>query len=343
MTSELGHPIQGLPWRKVMFAAIALSCRGPADLVASSSGDYDPDRPPRLLELSGDLAAHNPVLTKSGETYYVYYSGVGLLSKHSSDLRHFREGSPIFSETPTWVEGLIPNVESLWSPTIARFGGKIHLYYAASNFGSTRSCIGHAVTSRLEIGFVDQGPVVCSNVSDTPDDYNAIDPEVLVDGSDGEPWMVFGSFGNGLHLIALNQQGERLDDWMTTVARRSADNPAIQAAALIERSGYYYLFASFDSCCNGADSDYHIMLGRADRVTGPYLDREGIDLVDGGGTLVLDGGTRWRGPGSNMIFVEDRQHYNVYHAYDANAAGQATLRIAELDFDNEGWPVSAGP
>lgn len=66
-------------------------------------------------------------------------------------------------------------------------------------------------------------------------------------------------------------------------------------------------------------------------------------MLDGGGTLVLEGNTRFRGPGSNVVFLDEGRTFNVYHDYDANDTGRAVLRIAELFWDEEGWPVSGGP
>jgi arabinan endo-1,5-alpha-L-arabinosidase len=93
----------------------------------------------------------------------------------------------------------------------------------------------------------------------------------------------------------------------------------------------------------GIDSTHNIRVGRASSLQGPYLDRDGIDMMNGGGTLVLAGDSRWKGPGGNMVLADDGKRYNVYHAYDANSNGASTLRIAELAFDNDGWPMSAGP
>jgi len=44
-----------------------------------------------------------------------------------------------------------------------------------------------------------------------------------------------------------------------------------------------------------------------------------------------------------MILDDGRFTYNVYHAYDAEDGGASVLRIAELAWDEEGWPVSGGP
>ncbi len=95
---------------------------------------------------------------------------------------------------------------------------------------------------------------------------------------------------------------------------------------------------SFDFCCRGIQSNYNIRVGRATEITGPYVDRAGQPLADGGGTLLLESGQRWRGTGHNGILVDGSTYWIVYHAYDAQAAGIPTLRIAPLTWDSAGWP-----
>ena len=41
--------------------------------------------------------------------------------------------------------------------------------------------------------------------------------------------------------------------------------------------------------------------------------------------------------------VSAAKAYNVYHSYDANNSGRSMLRISELVWDADGWPVSGGP
>jgi arabinan endo-1,5-alpha-L-arabinosidase len=190
--------------------------------------------------------------------------------------------------------------------------------------------------------FVDQGSVICTDVNGAVDNFNAIDPGIFFE-DESQPWMVLGSYDSGIQIIALKADGSRLDSQRTTVATRSSNNPAIQAPYLMKRGDYYYLFVSFDRCCNGVNSDHNIRVGRATNLLGPYIDRDGVEMLNDGGTLVLAGDSRWKGPGSNMVFTDAGKRYNVYHAYDANSNGQATLRIAELNFDNDGWPISGGP
>jgi arabinan endo-1,5-alpha-L-arabinosidase len=132
---------------------------------------------------------------------------------------------------------------------------------------------------------------------------------------------------------------------LSSLARRpvQGDSPdAIEGAFIFEHAGYYYLFASFDFCCRGADSNYYTVVGRSRIVAGPYGDRNKYDMIDGNGTIVLkvDDTTRWRGPGGCSILRDLGQDYIAYHAYDARRDGTPTLRIAPLVWSQDGWPTA---
>jgi arabinan endo-1,5-alpha-L-arabinosidase len=99
---------------------------------------------------------------------------------------------------------------------------------------------------------------------------------------------------------------------------------------------------SFDKCCDGAKSTYRTMVGRSKSVTGPYVDKSGKSMMSGGGTQVVAGDGRWKGPGHNAVFSDKGKWYNVYHAYAASN-GAAELRITEMAFDGDGWPIPHAP
>src|SRR5262249_33158504 len=145
--------------------------------------------------------------------------------------------------------------------------------------------------------WTDLGPVICSN-DGTVDDWNAIDPHVVLDTA-GTPWMSLGSFWSGIKLIQLTRTGERADSSLRALA--SPPSTAIEASYIVYRAPYYYLFASFDFCCQGAASSYNVRVGRSTSITGPYVDRTGLDMLAGGGTPVVAGDSRWAGPGSNAV------------------------------------------
>jgi arabinan endo-1,5-alpha-L-arabinosidase len=319
-------------------AAGLAGCHREADSVAWSYGDYDPRTPPAPRTLEGDLAITDPCLFRWRDTYWVFSTGPRIARHSSTDLVNFRAETPAFAQNPSWIAQTLPKTTDLWSPEVRVFGGLIHMYYAASAFFSGQSCIGHATTSNLDQPFQDQGPVICSGLGTTKEPFDSIDPTVIVD-DDGKPWLGFGSGGDGIHLLALNADGARLDDRMITIAARPADNPAIQAAFLYHWRDHYYLFASFD----GYNPAHALRVGRSEKVTGPYVDRDGHRLLDGGGTLLLSTDGHFKGPGSNSVLDDNGQRWNAYHAYDISRNNAAVLRIAPLFFDNDGWPVTAGP
>lgn len=300
-----------------------------------------PATPPRQRQLSGALTdVHDPALIAAGGGYYLFSTGPGLLTRFSPDLSSFTFTGQVFAENPAWVSERFGALDALWAPDISFFGGQYHLYYSASTFGSNRSCIGHATKANLASSapWVDHGPVICSNF-ESVDDFNAIDPNVIVDVS-GAPWLSFGSFWGGLQLIPLDASGARLGSAIHNIAK--GPGTAVEAPFIVYRAPYYYLFASVDFCCRGVNSTYRQVVGRSTSVTGPYLDRSGLPMLQAGGTHVVAGSSRFRGPGHNAVIATLGQTFNVYHAYDASNNGVPTLRISELAW-HDGWPVNAEP
>jgi arabinan endo-1,5-alpha-L-arabinosidase len=297
-------------------------------------------------ELQGDIRqVHDPTIIKEGDTYYVFSTRAGIAVRCSKDLITWRLCGDVFAHLPAWAVSDVQGLRGIWAPDISYFNGKYHLYYSASTFGSNRSSIGLATNQTLDptsdkYRWEDQRKVISSEKTD---DWNAIDPNIVVD-EQGEPWMSFGSFWGGIKMRKIDAATGKLsttDTKLYSLASRprSAELPgAIEAPAIIRRGGYYYLFVSFDFCCRGVNSTYNTRVGRSKRVTGPYLDREGKDLMEGGGTLVISGGKRWRGPGHCAILQDQTGDKLVYHAYDAGAGGVSTLRIASILWAGD-WPT----
>jgi len=304
----------------------------------------DPSRPPATLMLSGATGTHDPTVIESNGVYYLWNTGPRIPAKTSPDLRQWRDAPAAFgSGNPAWVAREVPGATDLWAPDVSFFGGQFHLYYSASTWGSNSSCIGHATRPSLESGsWQDQGSVVCSNHG-SRDDWNAIDPNVVVD-AEGTPWLSFGSFWSGIKAIELDMSGARANDDLHSLATRPRDvEGAVEAPVIVRRCGYYYLFVSFDKCCSGVDSTYNIRIGRSENVIGPYLDREGKSLLQGGGSLLVMGNSRFHGPGHNSVLFTEDGAYNIYHSYDGQQNGRATLRVSELRWNDTKWPVSGGP
>jgi arabinan endo-1,5-alpha-L-arabinosidase len=297
--------------------------------------------------LEGDIRqVHDPTIIREGETYYLFSTRAGIAIRCSRDLIKWRLCGDVFAHLPGWAVKDVQGVRGLWAPDVSYFNGKYHVYYSVSTFGSNRSSIGLVTNQTLDSAseryrWQDQGNVISSHPSD---DWNAIDPNLVID-EEGQPWLSFGSFWGGIKMRKIDPATGKLlstDSTLYSLASRprTKDLPgAIEAPAIIRKNGYYYLFVSFDFCCRGPNSTYNIRVGRSRRLTGPYMDRDGKPLMEGGGTSVVTGGNRWRGPGHCAILPDKDGEKLVYHAYDANARGASTLRIASLSWDAAGWPT----
>ncbi len=309
---------------------------------------------PREAALSGDVVpAHDPVLIREGDRYYVYSTGQRdrrpLAARTSRDLRHWAPLPSPMSDLPDWARTAVPGAREMWAPDIARVGDRYRLYYSVSRFGTQHSAIGLATATTLDpaapgYGWRDEGMVIASREGDP---FNAIDPAFVRDRQ-GRQWLSFGSFWGGIQLIRLDPGSGKpaAGAKPQMIARRDMGDKtnAIEAPFIIDHGGWYWLIVSFDFCCRGTKSSYHLRIGRARSIEGPYLDRSGRAMREGGGTVLLQadaaGRDRFRGPGhAGVMRDRDGRHYLVHHAYDAAAGGVATLRIARLEWDEAGWPI----
>ncbi|MFL6118053.1 family 43 glycosylhydrolase [Actinophytocola sp.] len=288
-----------------------------------------------------DPVAHDPSVIARGRYFYSFSTGVGLPVTRSTDLLHWEPAGTVFASPPDWVGrelGAVPH--DLWAPDISFFDGLYHLYYAGSSFGTNNSVIGLATTPTLDPArWTDRGMVLRT----TPADHvNAIDPELFLD-VDGTAWLAFGSFWDGIELRRLDRTtGLPSQADPTPYPLASRLGASVEAASILRRGGYYYLFASFDYCCRGVDSDYRLVVGRASRVTGPYLDRDGVPMTAFGGTDLLRGYNEFRGPGHSDTFTAGGADWLVHHYYDLADDGTSKQSVRRVLW-RDGWPALSDP
>jgi arabinan endo-1,5-alpha-L-arabinosidase len=182
----------------------------------------------------------------------------------------------------------------------------------------------------------EEGGVVAS--SDGMEEANAIDPGVFRDPTNGRLWLTYGSYFGYIRLTELNPKtGTRLTQ--NDKPRDLAIN--CEASDMIYHAGWYYLLATHGSCCRGADSGYNIRVGRARKVTGPYLDAQGVDMIQGGGKLLIGSGGRVIGPGHfGLLDLGDGvQKFSLHWEADLERGGASVLDIRPLLWQ-DGWPVA---
>jgi arabinan endo-1,5-alpha-L-arabinosidase len=302
--------------------------------------------------LTGDYWSHDPVMTRQGNNYYSFCTGSRTPIRISTDMHNWQFLGYVWpagsSNWPAWWVQEVPgfdddpgNNSNIWAPDISYFNGKYHLYYSISSFGSNDSCIGLATRTTLGAGgWTDEGPVICSESGYS---YNAIDPALFIDthSTPTTYWLAFGSFWTGIKMRQIDPNTGYLlasNPTLYSIAQRPSPD-AIEAPFIVLRNGYYYLFVSFDYCCQGVDSTYNIRFGRATSVTGTYYDRNGTEMMSGGGTQLTFSDANWKGPGHNAVFLDnDGRYWLVHHAYRASD-GWAGLRIHELFWTPDGWPT----
>jgi arabinan endo-1,5-alpha-L-arabinosidase len=305
-----------------------------------------------MLPLEGDVSpVHDPVVIKEKGTYYVFCTGGRngqdvLPIRASPDMRTWKAAGFVFESLPDWAAREVPLARNAWAPDIAYFNGKYHLYYSVSSFGSRNSAIGLATTRTLDPAspdyrWTDEGMVLRSYQD--KDDWNAIDPNLVLDGD--RAWLVWGSFWGGIKMRRIDPSSGKLsaaDETMHALSSRPREQPingSVEAPFIVRHGDYWYLFVSFDRCCRGAQSTYNVVVGRSRLVTGPYLDRSGKPMSEGGGTLVLEATTpTWRGPGHPAIFSEGGKDYMFFHAYFGEGRGPGSaLQISTMVWE-DGWP-----
>jgi arabinan endo-1,5-alpha-L-arabinosidase len=282
--------------------------------------------------LSGDLNSHDPCIVKEGNTWWIgrtWAAGIGIA--WSSDGHAWNSGVPIFSSGLSWWHQYNGNTAWIWAPSIVNYNGHALCYYAVSTFGSKNSAIGLATATTIATGnWTDQGAILTSNSGTS---YNAIDPCFATDSSNN-PWLSFGSWSQGIYLTRLSTSTFKPTGSFFHIANNSA---GIENSQIVRNGSFYYLFCSVGTCCDGASSTYHIVYGRSSSITGPYLDKNGANMLNGGGTTLDAGGSRFKAPGGQSAFNNGGNWVLARHELDSQNNYATVLFINDLFWVN-GWP-----
>jgi arabinan endo-1,5-alpha-L-arabinosidase len=339
---------------------------GPTDAVSlaatgstSSGSNGNPDTL-SAYTLTGDTSiVRDPSIVRQGGTYYSFSTDPPSLASPSPgpagylpvrcsvDKVAWQACGYVFSAMPEWVKRYVPLANGLWAPDISYFGGAYHLYYAASTLNSQISAIGLATNLTLDAAspdfkWVDRGEVLAST---SGDDFNAIDPNILVD-TDYTVWLTYGSYWSGIKQVKIDPLTGKLSDTdrqIYSLASRSQSlNKVIEGASVIHHGDFYYLFLSAGFCCeaNYLDDDYEEILGRSRSVHGPFLDVSGVDLRGTGGTVVLRADADWNAPGGGSAYIDDDSGDSmiVFHAARLDEGGAAHLWLKQIKWQDD-WPV----
>lgn len=308
------------------------------------------------LDLWGTFGAHDPSIFKDNDFYYVFSTDVlekdlinpAIQMRKSKDLINWEYVGNVVNKVPLiayeWTRA-----DGIWAPEVIKVENKYYLYYCASVFGKTRSCIGLLESDSINGPWKDNGIVI---KTDFKDNRNAIDPNLILD-KEGRLWMAYGSFWNGIYILELNRDTGKpkfKNDFGKQIACRShLVDGAIEGAYITYNSIFnkYYLFVSYDSLF----SDYNIRVGRSDSIEGPYVDINGVEFTNINvenpnyvGNKII-GGYRFKNssgfisPGHNSVLNDEENYYLVHHIRNVENHNKFYLNIRRIFWTDGGWPI----
>jgi len=269
---------------------------------------------------------HDPsTIAESDGKYYTFGTGGGGL---------------ISEDGWTWNGGAVRPGGGA-APDVIKIGDRYLIVYGATGGGLNGGHNGRILTMWNKTldpkspDFKFSEPVVVTS-SDGIEDNDAIDPGILLDPTDGRLWLSYGTYFGFIRLVELDPKtGKRVEG-------NKPLNIAIdcEATDLMYQDGWYYLLGTHGTCCDGPNSTYNIVVGRSKKVTGPYLDNMGRDMLKGGGKMVLSAGGRVNGAGHfGRIVLEDGvQKMSCHFEADLDQSGRSVLatHLSDRHRRNEG-------
>ena len=290
--------------------------------------------------LDGQIGIHDPsTVAMCDGKYYVFGTGHGISVLTSSNGFDWQRGGKVFDRIPDSVKQFCPknDGQGVWAPDIIQLNGEYYLYYSISSWGQYVSAVGLLTNPTLDTNapnfkWTDCGMIVHSSEGE---DLNAIDPGVI-HAPDGTLWICYGSYHGNIELVELNPKtGLRIatNSPVTIIANQS------EASDIIFHDNFFYLFVNHNGCCQGTNSTYNIRVGRSPKITGPYFDRFGEPMTQGGGSLFLASEGTHIGPGHFGLLLDDGvEKFSCHFEAEIGRVGRSILDIRPLLWTTDGWP-----
>lgn len=278
----------------------------------------------------------DPTIIKAADGWFYLYATEDIRNTpihKSEDLVNWEFVGTAFTEETR------PDFEpdgGLWAPDIKYIDGKYVLYYSMSVWGGEWTCgIGVATGDWPEGPFTDHGKLFRSNEIGV---QNSIDPFYMEE--DGKHYLFWGSF-RGIYAIELTRDGLSLKP---DVEKQQIAGTAYEGTYIHKKDGWYYLFASIGSCCEGVNSTYTTVVGRSENLFGPYKNKSGQSMMDNHHEVLIHGNERFAGTGHNSEIVQDDagNDWFFYHAVDKNNPQGRVLMLDEIQWQNS-WPGLPSP
>ncbi|MBO7119431.1 MAG: family 43 glycosylhydrolase [Bacteroidaceae bacterium] len=270
-------------------------------------------------------------------TFYSY--ATGCKCRKSTDLVTWENVSGVISR-PTWNDTIDTDGNnvyySLWAADVNYVDGKYLCYYALALWGNgSRTGIGVA-SGDSPTKLNDKGKLFRSTEIGVE---NSIDPCYIEEFD--KKYLVWGSF-HGIYITELTDDGLAVKNFRS---KTKIAGGAFEGAMIHKRGQYYYLFCSVGSCCEGGNSTYKTVVGRSTNLKGPYVNKQGGQMLSDNYTTIISGNSgdtgRWKGPGHNSEIVTDDNgdDWFLYHSYDRNNNFNGRVMLLDKITWVDDWPV----
>ncbi|KAJ5111235.1 hypothetical protein N7532_001770 [Penicillium argentinense] len=309
----------------------------------------------------GHIVAHDPNIIQHESYYYLLKGGHHVPIFKSSSLSGPWEKIGTVLDQDSVIN--VGNRSRPWAPTTVYKNGTFYCYYTLSTHGKRDSAIGVATTTKLDGSpWTDHGAVIRTGKGKGSAMFpftitNAIDASFITDQETGQSYLNWGSFWHDIWQVPLS------DDLLSIQSPKNPDAVQLsyipnekvkpqEGSWMSYHDGYYYTWFSQGKCCKfGTDrggfpnrgEEYSIRVGRATNVRGPFVDKEGHQLLDGGGTTVYGSnhGIVYAPGGLGVLPGNDSTPDILYYHYLNTSIGfddnDAHLGWNYLKYEN-GWP-----
>jgi len=236
---------------------------------------------------------------KSGSKYFWYSTDGGIKMRWTLNpiSGAWNTGPDVFPTRPAFWSDYSP-INAAWAPDVIfdAESAEFRMYYCVSSLGSRKSAIALATNKTLDpeapnYAWVDKGIVISTTESST---FNALDP-CPVTTPTGDRYLCLGSHWSGIKIIRLGADGKAhpTETTMSNLARKdNAASSAIEAGAIYPgvKNGEagYWLYVNWGSGLGQQqNATYEVRVGWSTNIRGPYLDKQGNDMFNGGGTVFM--------------------------------------------------------
>ena len=288
-------------------------------------------------------SAADPTVIRTEEGFYLYATQTNsywIPIYFSKDLVNWEFKRSAFRNATKPKPDVLPGGGAFWAPEIRYINGKYVLYFSWAKWGDGSISYTAVATSDSPVGdFLNAKPLLIT------DDFGSNCIDQFYYEEDGKKYMFVGSF-NGIYVTELTDDGlsVKRDADGKLVLKKQVCGRAFEGTNIYKKGKYYYLFASINNCCDGINSRYKVVVGRSEKLLGPYVDRKGKDMLDNSWELVLGGdGETFFGPGHNSIIIPDDAgtDWMIYHSYvkENGAVGGRLGMLDRIVWSADGWPT----